>query len=40
MMEFNAYFYRSKIFINGKKEYTLGEILTKYLSKKLFLVTY
>lgn len=34
MTEFNAYFYGSKIFINGKKEYTLGEILTKYLSKK------
>lgn len=34
MTEFNAYFYGSKLFINGKKEYTLGEILTKYLSKK------
>jgi hypothetical protein len=34
MMEFNAYFYGSKLYINGKKEYTLGEILTKYLSKK------
>lgn len=33
MTEFNAYFYGSKLFINGKKEYTLGEIFTKYLSK-------
>lgn len=34
MTEFNAYFYGSKLFISGKKKYTLGEILTKYLSKK------
>lgn len=33
MTGFDAYFYECKFFINGKKEYTLGEILTKYLSK-------
>lgn len=34
MTGFDAYFYGNKIFINGKKEYKLGEILTKYLSRK------
>ena len=33
MTGFDAYFYECKFFINGKEEYTLGEILTKYLSK-------
>ena len=33
MTEFDAYFYECKFFINGKKAFTLGEILTKYLSK-------
>lgn len=33
MTGFDAYFYECKFFINGKKEYSLGEILTKYLSK-------
>lgn len=35
MTGFDAYFYECKFFINGKKEYALGEILAKYLSKNL-----
>ena len=35
MFEFDAHFYDTKIFIGGKKEYTLGEILKKYLSKNI-----
>lgn len=35
MLEFDAHFYETKIFIGGKKEYTLGEILKKYLSKNI-----
>ena len=35
MFEFDAHFYETKIFIGGKKEYTLGEILKKYLSKNI-----
>ncbi|MCH5194337.1 MAG: hypothetical protein J1F11_10270 [Oscillospiraceae bacterium] len=33
MIGFDAYFYECKFFINSKKGFTLGEILTKYLSK-------
>ncbi|MDE7362949.1 MAG: hypothetical protein K2N38_13555 [Oscillospiraceae bacterium] len=33
MTEFDAYFYDNKFYLKGKKEFTLGEILTKYLSK-------
>jgi len=35
MFEFDAHFYDTKIFIGGKKEYKLGEILEKYLSKNI-----
>ena len=35
MTEFDAHFYENKIFIGGKKEYTLGEILMAYLTKKV-----
>ena len=35
MFEFDAHFYYTKIFIGGKKEYTLGEILKKFLSKNI-----
>ena len=35
MTEFDAYYYGNKFYIGGNKEYTLGEILTKYLSKNL-----
>ena len=33
MTEFDAYYYDNKFYIGGKKEYALGEILTKFLSK-------
>lgn len=35
MFGFDAHFYETKIFIGGKKEYRLGEILMSYLSKNL-----
>ena len=33
MTEFDAYYYDNKFYIGGSKEYALGEILTKFLSK-------
>ena len=33
MTEFDAYYYDNKFYIGGRKEYALGEILTKFLSK-------
>ena len=35
MTEFNAYYYDNKFYFGRKKEYTLGEILIKILSKNL-----
>ena len=33
MTEFDAFYYDEKFYINGTKEYTLGSILEKYLSR-------
>ncbi len=33
MTEFDAYFYDNKFHLKVKKEFTLGELLTKYLLK-------